>query len=226
MQEFINIFVEMGWASGILLIIGAILLIAECLTPGFNVAGFFFFFCLFLGIIARIAEGASLTQTLLLILIVAIVIGVLFGLFIKSAKSGALSRTPIIETGTAVPEDYGELKNKFLLGKMGITKTFCKPVGKIIIDNQVYEAITSYGYIDANKSVVVEKVDHDYLYIRQIEDKTELEQNKSSEQVEPSNEVADNKQTQANEEKVGTSKQQGDNKKSKTTAKSVKKADK
>ena len=172
MQEFIDIFAQMGVASIILLVFGALLLVAECLTPGFNVAGFSGMICLCLGIVARIVEGATLTQTLLLILIVAIVVGVLFGLFIKSAKSGVLSKTSIIETGTAVPQNYGEPVNKYLLGKTGVAKTFCKPVGKVVIDEQVYEAITSYGYIEAGKTVVVEKVDHDYLYIRQIEEKS------------------------------------------------------
>ena len=169
MQEFINIFAEMGWASAILLIFGALLLIAEALTPGFNVAGISGLICLVLGIVARVVEGATLTQTLLLILLVTIIVCVLFVLFVRSAKSGMISKTSIIETGTAIPKEYGEIRNKELLGKIGVTKTLCKPVGKVVIGDRIFDAITSYGYIEADEQVIVEKVDHDYLYIKQLD---------------------------------------------------------
>lgn len=227
MQEFIDIFAEMGWASAILLVIGALLLIAEALTPGFNVAGVSGLICLVLGVIARVAEGASLTQTLLLILLVTIVVIVLFVLFVKSAKSGVLSKTSIIETGTAIPVDYGKVVvNANLKDKIGVTKTLCRPVGKVMIDNVVYDAITAYGYIEANKKVVVEKVGHDYLYLKEIKEDAKNSSEKQEKTI--TKEVSDNgeKQEQAVVEEDKTNKKdKTEEAKPKTTAKKLKKAD-
>ena len=167
MQEFINLFAEMGWVSGILLVAGALLVIAECLTPGFGVAGIVGILCLVLGVIARAVEGATLTQTLLLLILVLVAICVLFIVFAKSAKNGLLSKTPIIEGGTAIPKNYGENVNANLLNKIGLTKTICRPAGKVEIGGKIYEAMTDGLFIEANKNVRVVKVEIDYLYIKE-----------------------------------------------------------
>lgn len=183
MQEFINLFAEMGWVSGILLVAGALLIFAECLTPGFGVAGIVGILCLVLGVIARAVEGATLTQTLLLLILVLVAMCVLFIIFAKSAKSGFLSKTPIIESGTAIPVNYGENTNANLLNKIGTTKTICRPAGKVEIGGRIYEAMTDGHFIEANKNVRVIKVEIDYLYIKE----TNLTQAELDEEIEKAN---------------------------------------
>lgn len=189
MQEFINLFAEMGWVSGILLVAGALLVIAECLTPGFGVAGTVGILCLILGVIARAVEGATLTQTLLLLILVLVAICVLFIVFVKSAKNGFLSRTPIIEGGTAIPTNYGENVNVNLLNKVGLTKTICRPAGKVEIGGKIYDAMTDGHFIEANKNVRVVKVEIDYLYIKE----TNLTQAELDAEIEKANKEMEEK---------------------------------
>lgn len=170
MQEFINIFAEMGWASAVLLVLGLLLFIAECFTSGFGVAGITGIICLVLGVVARIIEGATLVQTLLLLILIVVIVCVLFMLFIRSAQKGLLSKTAIIENGTAISSGYGEVANKELLNKVGLTKSICRPTGKVEIDGNIYDAITNGGYIESGKCVQVAKVEIDYLYIKEIEE--------------------------------------------------------
>ncbi|MGN1227457.1 MAG: NfeD family protein [Christensenellales bacterium] len=168
MQEFINIFAQMGWLSATLLIVGALLFIAECLTPGFGVAGITGVICLILGVVARVVEGATLVQTLLLLILIIVVVCALFAVFVHSAKKGLLSKTSIIENGTVISNDYGKVSNLDLVGKEGVTSTICKPSGKVEIDGKTYDAITNGSFIDVGKKVVVDKVEIDYLYIKEI----------------------------------------------------------
>lgn len=174
MQEFNDIFAEMGWVSSILLILGALLFMVECLTPGFGVAGISGIICLICGVIARAVEGASLTQVLLLLILILLSACVLFLFFVHSAKNGFISRTAIIESGKVLPDGYGEIKNKDLLNKQGITKTICKPGGKVEIEGKIYEAITNGNFIDINKKVVVCKVEFDYIYIKELPSQNEV----------------------------------------------------
>ena len=43
-----------------------------------------------------------------------------------------------------------------------------KPSGKVEIDGKTYDAITNGSFIDAGKKVVVDKVEIEYLYIKEI----------------------------------------------------------
>lgn len=199
MQEFIDLFAEMGWVSGILLIAGALLVIAECLTPGFGVAGIVGILCLALGVIARAVEGATLTQTLLLLILVLVAICVLFIVFAKSAKNGFLSKTPIIEGGTAIPTKLKENENIRLLNKVGTTKTICRPAGKVEICEKIYDAMTDGQFIEANKNVRVVKVESDYIYIKE----TNLTQAELDAEIEKANRELEERLQKENTVKQG-----------------------
>lgn len=168
MQEFLNIFAEIGWVSGTLLIVGLVLFIAECLTPGFGVAGISGLVCLIFGVVARAFEGASLMQILWLSIITIVLICGLFLLFVRSAQKGLISKTSIIEKGTALPTTLKESDLVKYLNKEGVTRSICRPIGKVEIDGNIIDAMTCGNFIDNNVKVVVMKAEYDYVYIQDV----------------------------------------------------------
>lgn len=57
-----------------------------------------------------------------------------------------------------------------LAGKEGITSSFLRPSGKILIDGQSYSASAERGYIDSGKKIVVTRVDGINVWVIEKED--------------------------------------------------------
>lgn len=56
-----------------------------------------------------------------------------------------------------------------VIGKVGIAETDLRPAGKIVVDNEIYDAVTLLGdYIDKGTAVVVKKYQSGQLYIERI----------------------------------------------------------
>ena len=87
---------------------------------------------------------------------------------IRSARYGLISKTPIVENSTAIPKDYGSNEKNFgfLVNKVGTTKTICKPIGKMEIDNIEYQVISNGDYIEAGEKVRVVEVDGDTIVVK------------------------------------------------------------
>ncbi len=166
-EQISTLFAEMGWVSAVLLIVGVAFASIEVFLPGFGVWGITGSICVVMGIIARMIEGATITQLFILIFIVLIVFTLLFLLMIRSARHGLLSKTAIIETGVSVKETKNEKDE--LLGKLGKTTTMLRPVGKIDIDGVSYCALTEDGYINENVDVEVVKVEGENIFVKIVE---------------------------------------------------------
>jgi len=72
-----------------------------------------------------------------------LVILLLFLIFVRSAKYGLLAKSAIAENKTALPKDFKDKAEKelsALVGKEGLAITECRPVGKIRIEQETYEA--------------------------------------------------------------------------------------
>jgi len=55
-----------------------------------------------------------------------------------------------------------------LTGKTGIAYTILRPAGKVMIDNEVYDAKALTGYIEKGEKIVVAKYDMAQLYVKKI----------------------------------------------------------
>lgn len=66
-----------------------------------------------------------------------------------------------------------DLSLSSLVGRTGITHSFLRPSGKIVIDDQSYSANAETGYIESNKNVIVTRFDGLILWVKEIEN-TEL----------------------------------------------------
>ena len=107
-MEFAEIFTEMGWIPALLLCLGLVFLIVEVFIPGFGFFGITGIVSIIAGIVVRICDGLSLTQSLVLILLVLGFFIVAFVFMIYSAQYGILGRTGLFETHSSISKDYNE----------------------------------------------------------------------------------------------------------------------
>lgn len=56
-------------------------------------------------------------------------------------------------------------KHADLVGKTGIAESVLRPSGKVIIDDEIYDAVSEYGFIDRDEKVKVLRQMHGQLYV-------------------------------------------------------------
>lgn len=157
-----------GMITGICLAVGLVLLAIEIFIPGFGVCGITGITLLVFAVIFRVITSQDYVHFVYLLLIIALAVGLTMLVAIRSARFGLLSKTPIIEKSTAIPADYASNNKNFgyLLNKVGLTKTVCKPSGKMELDNIEYSVISNGDYIEPNTSVRVIEVDGSTIIVK------------------------------------------------------------
>lgn len=170
-EAFVNMFTNSAnIIAMVCLLIGLVLCCVECFIPGFGVFGITgIVFCVAsLGLTLFLGGEHSWIQLLYLAVIAIVVLTVVILIAVRSAKFGALSKSPLIQTEIAIPTDFAsnEKNYSFLMGKSGKTKTILKPVGKVEIDGKIYEVTTEGEYIEKNKEVCVAKVDGSTILVK------------------------------------------------------------
>ena len=55
-----------------------------------------------------------------------------------------------------------------VIGMEGITLTFMRPVGKIEVNGEIYDAKSEFGLIDKNEKVLVTKFENSQLFVQKI----------------------------------------------------------
>ncbi|MBR4124283.1 MAG: hypothetical protein IKR12_01790 [Clostridia bacterium] len=151
------------------LTIGLILLAIECFIPGFGVFGILGIIVSTLSLAFLIILGGTWRQFLFVIGMVIVIATIVILIAIRSARFGALSKSPLVQTETALPEDFSsnEKNYSYLIGKIGVTETVCKPIGKVNIEGQTYSAITNGEYIDKEKEIYVSEVDGTSIIVKE-----------------------------------------------------------
>ena len=171
--EFISIFTgEFAWLTITLMAVGLILCIIEATIPGFGVCGISGLVCEVAAIVvhATLCKGSPI-QVLILIALITLVTLLIFLLFVRSARFGMLGKTPIIQNKTAIPENYGkeaqeELKK--LIGKEGIIVNECRPIGKMRINDDVFEVSSKDSLIEKGEVAKVIAVEDAIIYVNKI----------------------------------------------------------
>ncbi|WP_338750199.1 nodulation protein NfeD [Bacillus sp. FJAT-52991] len=157
-----------GYESILLFVIGAILIVAELFLPG-GVAGL-------LGITSVTGSillagdnvkwmGISLLIAMAVAIISMILMVKVFGKKMKFFKKMILTDSTSTESG------YVSNANRLeLIGKIGITRTPFRPAGTVMIDGERIDAVTEGGFINAEKSVKVIKVEGSRIVVRELEE--------------------------------------------------------
>ncbi len=157
--EFVSLFTNMHWVVILLLSFGVVLCIVEAAVPGFGVFGLLGIACEVAGIIVHAVVSGSVLQVFILLILLVLVTCLLFLLFIRSAKHGLLAKSALVENRPSIPKDYKEKTEKelkTLIGQEGLTLTSCRPVGKIRIGENTYEAQAKSSII--NKGCVIKVI--------------------------------------------------------------------
>jgi membrane-bound serine protease (ClpP class) len=79
-------------------------------------------------------------------------------------KKVALHKTLNAEDGYQIINDFSKL-----IGKKGIAHTVLRPIGKIIINDKVYEATSKDGFIERGTQIEVITQEGNYLKVKKLE---------------------------------------------------------
>ena len=152
------------------LAIGLVFFTIELFIPGFGVFGIMGIVFSTFSIVFLLIKNGTWRQFLFMIGISVLIIATMILIAIRSARFGKLSKSPLVQNETALPEDFSENENNysFLVGKIGITQTICKPIGKAVFDNVTYSVITDGEYIEKNNEVIVSDVDGASITIKKV----------------------------------------------------------
>lgn len=146
----------------ILYVIGIVLLIIEMFMPGFGIFGISGAISFIAGIVLRILSGGGFVEILVVIAVALIFLTLVMVFAVKSAKNGRLSKSAFVLNQNAIPvgQTAGTNDYTFLIGKIGVTTTFLRPVGKAIIEEQTYEVISENSdIIEKGEAVKVSAVE-------------------------------------------------------------------
>ncbi len=168
----------------LLFFVGLILVAVEIfLIPGFGVTGIVGILLAFTGLVLSLIENVVFDFTpvdgqKLGVALMTVILGV-FGGFVLSLYFGdkvfSARRGPFknlaLKAVQDVDDGYLNVEASFLAlnGKSGIAQTVLRPGGKVLIDGEVYDAVTEGGYIARDEKVVVVKVSAAQLYVEKVD---------------------------------------------------------
>ncbi len=144
-----------------LLVIGTVLCMFEFLVPGFGVPGITGGICLVLSVIFSTIYFEQSFEVVLIFEAGFIIVSALLSYFVLKV-TGIVDKIVLREN---LKEDSKKIANYDILNKEGVTKTQLRPVGKIVIENNVYEVISDDGFIEIGNNVIVKKVEVDKIIV-------------------------------------------------------------
>lgn len=166
--EIASLFTDYNLIAIICLIIGLLFCGIECFVPGFGFFGIAGSVFIAFSIIFVIVMGGTLSQLLFIFCVIIIVISSLILIAVRSARFGKISKSPLVQMQTALPTNYPDNENNYLylLNKVGVTETICKPIGKANIDGKIYQVITNGELIAKQSEIIVSEVDGSTIIVR------------------------------------------------------------
>ncbi len=164
----------------IVFIIGVILVIVEIFViPGFGVAGISGIVLMFVSLILSLInnvnfdfEGVEMGH--IGVAVTTVVLGVFGGFILSlylgnklfSAKTGMFQNMSL-KSVQEVNDGFVCVETGMfaLKGKTGISKTVLRPGGKVLIEDEVFDAVAISGFIEKGVKIIVAKVEATQLYV-------------------------------------------------------------
>jgi membrane-bound serine protease (ClpP class) len=168
----------------LMFVVGVILVVVEIFViPGFGVAGISGIVLIFVGLVLSLInnvnfdfEGVEIATVG--VAVTTVVLGV-FGGFILSLYLGnklftsktGMFRNMSLKSVQNVSDGFVCIETGMfaLKGKTGVSKTVLRPGGKVLIENEVFDAVANSGFIDKDVKIVVTKVEATQLYVDKME---------------------------------------------------------
>ena len=172
---FIEALNNITMASGILFLLGFILVIVEMCIPGFGVPGISGAILLIIGIVLT-AETTA--EALILGTIILIVLAVAFGIVIYLISKGKLKGIVLKDKLDKV-SGYSSTENlDYFLGKEGVTITVLRPAGTADFNGEKLDVVSECEYLEKATQIKVIKIDGRKALVRSIQNITHDSQNK------------------------------------------------
>lgn len=162
---------------------GIILLAVEIIAiPGFGVTGILGIIFIFAGLVLSLLDNVRfnfehINAARLGVAVMTVVIGV-FGGFILSIYLGKKIFTAgtgpfknlALNTVQNIENGYLNVELSFLSlkGKKGRAATVLRPAGKVIIDDEIYDAVAENGFIEKDEEVTVVRTEAAQVYVEKI----------------------------------------------------------
>lgn len=167
-----------------LFIAGVVLIAIEIFAiPGFGVAGFTGIALLIAGLTLSMVDNVVFefdTVTALnavlkafFIVISSLLLSLLFSIMLsKQLFAGKRIRGLALDTIQDAAEGYVgvDMMQKTLVGKTGTAQTILRPAGKVIVDDEIYDAKSLTGWIDKGMAVKILRYEAGQLYVSKVED--------------------------------------------------------
>lgn len=152
----------------ILFIIGLVLLLVELFVPGFGVFGILGIICLLLCIVF---QAKTLTEGLLLFLIMSVIVTALGFIFGRSLKKGWLYRSTIVLKDSENRDDgyMAGNDNTHLLGRHGVSITTLRPAGSADFDGKRADVLTDGEFLPAGTSVEVVRTEGSRIFVKKLD---------------------------------------------------------
>ena len=166
----------------VLFLVGVVLIVVEIfVTPGFGVLGIIGIIAVFSALILTLifnigfdfsfAPPKAIGHNMLLVL-TSTSVGLLASIWLGQKLITTNTRFGTLSLRTELNQNEGfvaaDMKLTGLIGKTGITLTFMRPVGKIEIEGEVYDATSVNGLIDKGETVVVIRFENAQLLVDKI----------------------------------------------------------
>ena len=165
-------------------IAGIILLAIEIFaTPGFGVMGILGVILIFAGLVLSLIgnvnfdfehvrlEGVGVAiTTVILGTFGGFVLSLYLGKMVFSSVTGPF-KNMALDTVQNVDEGFISVDTALfnLRGKTGIAATLLRPVGKVEIEGNIYDAVVENGFIEKGEKIVVAKVESVQVYVEKFE---------------------------------------------------------
>ncbi len=157
---------------------GIILIVLEIFViPGFGIAGIGGIVLVVLGLVLSLIhndffsfEGVTSPDWGRSVLTV--LSGLILGFFAMIWLSSRIGENGLFKK-VALHADLGEsysvdVKEKVLVGKHGEALTVLRPSGRVIIENEIYDAVSNEGFIEKGDPIVVVRFENAQLYVEKV----------------------------------------------------------
>ncbi|MGI5848617.1 MAG: NfeD family protein [Christensenellales bacterium] len=164
----VGLFETISTVSIVLFSVGMVLLLIELFIPGFGIFGGLGLLALILCIIF---QAKTLTEALILVLIIGAIIALLAIIAGRSLRKGILYRSSLV-LKAAAEKNEGYVSNddySRFIGKKGVSLTPLRPAGIAEIDGEKADVVTDGEYIQSGSKIEVSKVSGRRIIVKKAE---------------------------------------------------------
>ncbi|WP_040214184.1 NfeD family protein [Clostridium polynesiense] len=148
----------------VLFVIGIILVTIEMFIPGFGVAGISGTICL---VLAVLFSADSFFEGLIMMLVIFVILGVLFGVVLTSLSRGKMNKTLVLNEEQRKEKGYISSEDlNYFIDKQGNAITDLRPSGSVDIEGLKLDVVSDGEYISKGTKVEIIKVQGNKIIVR------------------------------------------------------------